>query len=285
LAVRDPLPEPAADSSETRREIGGERRGVQDDSRPQATSLSLSDEVARHCKASTRGTRRLLDALASLGFLDKENGRCSLTPESAAFLVTTSLEYLGGFVQHSVRNLLPTWQQLESVVRTLNPAKNLDVEQEGAAFFHDFVPALFAMSRDCARVLAEMILRERGAGHMEVLDVGAGSGVFGMAFAATNANARVTAADWKDVLDVARKIACKAGVIDRFSFAERDLFESDFGSGFSVATLGNLLHMEGPERCQTLLRKVYRSLAPGGTVAIPHYIVPPHSGSSGRHRH
>ncbi len=232
----------------------------------------VSDEVAQCCRTSTRGTRPLLDALAALGFLNKENGRYSLTPESATFLVTTSPAFLGAFVHHYVHNLLPAWQQLETVVRTGKPAKNLDSEHQGAAFFRDFVPALFAMSQAAARVLAETILRERGSGPIRVLDVGAGSAVFGIAFAAGNPNATVTAADWKDVLDVAREITSRANVMDRFSFAEGDMFESGFGSNFDVATLGNVLHMEGPERCQTLLRKVYCSLAPGGTIAIIEYV-------------
>jgi 2-polyprenyl-3-methyl-5-hydroxy-6-metoxy-1,4-benzoquinol methylase len=231
-----------------------------------------SAEVAQRCRISERGTRPLLDALASLGFLEKEDGRYSLAPESATFLVKTSPTFLGGFIEHNVHNLLPAWQQLETVVRTGEPAKHLDTEQQGAAFFREFVPALFVMSQAAARVLAETILRERGNGTTKVLDVGAGSGVFGLALATANPNVTVTAADWKQVLDAAREIALRWNVLDRFSFAEGDMFESDFGSGFDVAMLGNVLHMEGPERCRVLLQKVYDALAPGGTIAIIEYV-------------
>jgi len=204
-----------------------------------------SIEVAQRCEISIRGTRPLLDALASLQFLQKERGRYSLFPESANFLVKTSAVFIGGFIQHNVQHLLPAWQQLETVVRTGKPAMSLDAEQQGAAFFRGFVPALFAMSQATARVLAETILRERGNGLIRVLDVGAGSGVFGVAFAAANPNARVTAADWKEVLDVAREFAHNWNVFDRFSFAEGDLFETDFGSGFDVATRSVAKHWCG----------------------------------------
>jgi ubiquinone/menaquinone biosynthesis C-methylase UbiE len=231
-----------------------------------------SAEVAQRCQTSMRGTRPLLDALASLEFLKKHDGCYSLTPESAVFLVKTSPTFFGGFIHHNVHNLMSSWQQLEDVVRTGKPAKSLDTEKQGGAFFREFVPALFALSQAAARVLAEGILRERGSGPLKVLDVGAGSAVFGIAFAIANLNAQVTAADWKAVLEVARDIALQSNVLDRFSFVEGDLFESDFGSGFDVATLGNILHMEGPERCRTLLRKVYEALAPGGTIAIVEYV-------------
>ncbi len=229
-------------------------------------------DVAQQCQTSPRGTQRLLDALCSLEFLRKEGGRYALVPEAASFLVRSSPSFVGSFIRHNVHTLLPAWQQLETVVRTGKPAKTLDRQQEGGAFFHEFAPALFALSQSAARALAEAILRERGSGPMRVLDIGAGSAVFGIALATANPKARVTATDWREVLDVARDFARDWDVLDRFSFVDGDLFESDFGSGFDVATLGNILHMEGPERCQTLIRKVYGALAPGGTIAIIEYV-------------
>jgi ubiquinone/menaquinone biosynthesis C-methylase UbiE len=148
----------------------------------------------------------------------------------------------------------------------------MNEEQTGAAFFRDLVPALFAVNHASARVLAQAILTQRGTRPTKVLEVGAGSGVFGVAFAAASPTVTVTAADWKDVLATAREIARKWNVLDRFSFAEGDLFDSEFGRGFDVATLANILHMESPERCQALLQKVYHSLAPEGTVAILEFV-------------
>jgi hypothetical protein len=113
-----------------------------------------SPEVAQRCEISVRGTRPLLDALASLQFLKKQDARYSLTPESAAFLVKGSPTYLGGFVCHNAHNLLPSWQQLAQVVRTGKPATSLDAEQQGGAFFREFVPGLFALSQVAARALA-----------------------------------------------------------------------------------------------------------------------------------
>jgi SAM-dependent methyltransferase len=85
------------------------------------------------------------------------------------------------------------------------------------------------------------------------------------------------------VLEVARDIALQCDVLDRFSFVEGDIFESDFGCDFDVATLANILHMEGPARCQTLVRKVYDALAPGGTIAIIEYV--PEDDRSGQPMH
>jgi ubiquinone/menaquinone biosynthesis C-methylase UbiE len=231
-----------------------------------------SGEVAERCRLSVRGTRRVLDALASLDWLKKSDGRYTLVPESATFLVKTSPAFLGGIVRQHLHRMLPVWQQLESVMRTGAPAKSLDGEQEGSTYFRDFVPALFSLNHAAGRVLAKTLLAERGDRPIRVLDVGAGSGVFGIAFAAETPRVTVTAADWKEVLSVTRQIAREWKVEKQFSFAEGDLFESDFGSGFDVAVLGNILHMEGEERCRELLRKVYGALSAGGTVAIFEFV-------------
>src|ERR1041385_6596776 len=51
-----------------------------------------------------------------------------------------------------------------------------------------------------------------------------------------------------------------------------DLLDADFGQGHNIATIGHILHSEGPERSRRLLRKVFDALAPGGTVAIAEFI-------------
>ena len=51
------------------------------------------------------------------------------------------------------------------------------------------------------------------------------------------------------------------------------LHDADFGSGYQVATLGHILHSEGEVRGRKLLKKVYDSLASGGTIAIGEFLV------------
>jgi len=51
-----------------------------------------------------------------------------------------------------------------------------------------------------------------------------------------------------------------------------DQIEADFGTGHQVATIGHILHSEGPERSRELLRKTFAALAPGGTIAIAEFL-------------
>jgi SAM-dependent methyltransferase len=82
----------------------------------------------------------------------------------------------------------------------------------------------------------------------------------------------VRAVDWPSVLKVTRKLARRHGVGDRLQTVAGDLLKADFGAGHQVATIGHILHSEGPDRSRKLLRKTFRALAPGGTVAISEFI-------------
>ncbi len=75
------------------------------------------------------------------------------------------------------------------------------------------------------------------------------------------------------MIPVSHKNTVRFGLRSRFSFTSGDLLKADFGDNYAVATLGHILHSEGRERSQTLLEKVFRALAPGGTIAIAEFLV------------
>ena len=108
---------------------------------------------------------------------------------------------------------------------------------------------------------------------VRVLDLAAGSGIWGIALAQKSARVQVTAVDWSGMIPTTRRITQKFGVGDRFRFIEGDLLEADFGNDFDVAILGHILHTEGEERSRHLLKKTFAALNSGGTIAIAEWLV------------
>jgi SAM-dependent methyltransferase len=224
--------------------------------------------------ASARGLRAILNALVGLEFLARDaEGRYTLTPESAAFLVSTKSGYLGGMFRHTSMQLLPKWLQLTETVRTGRPAAAVNREEDGAAFFHEFVEDLYPFNYRAAQALADALGVAGAERPVSVLDLAAGSGVWGIALAQKSPRVRVTAVDWPGVLDVTRKVAARHGVADRFRFVAGDLDQADFGTGHQIATLGHIMHSEGEARSRALLKKTAAALAPGGTIAIAEFLV------------
>lgn len=233
-----------------------------------------AQEVEKATGASARGLAAIMNALVGLNFLAKDSqGRYSLTPESEAFLVSTKPGFQGGLIKHCSEQLIPRWLHLNEVVASGKPVTPVNVEKSGGEFFHDFVLDIFPMSYGAAQTLAGHMNFGSSGAPVKVLDLAAGSGVWGIAQAQSSPRVQVTAVDWPEVIGVTRKTVARFGLADRFSFAEGDLLEAEFGSGHGLATLGHILHSEGEARSRQLLAKTFRALASGGTIAVQEFLV------------
>jgi precorrin-6B methylase 2 len=230
-------------------------------------------QLSAETHASERGLTAIANALVGLNFLAKDaHGVFSLTPESAAFLVSTKPGFQGGIIRHCSEQLIPKFLSLNQIVATGKPVEAVNQENTGGEFFHEFVTDIFPMSYPAALALARHLAFSSPA---RLLDLAAGSGVWGIALAQSSPHVTVTAVDWPEVIPVTRSTAARFGLTERFAFIEGDLLKADFGTGHSVATLGHILHSEGLERSRALLAKVFRALAPGGTIAIAEFLVNP----------
>lgn len=231
-------------------------------------------QISQATSASERGLAAILNVLVGLEFLAKDpQGNYSLTAESSAFLVSSKPEFQGGLIRHTSEHLLPRWLSLNEVVATGQPVLSVNQQFEGSEFFEKFVNDIFPMSYHVAQELARHLDLNGAGGPVSVLDLAAGSGVWGIALAQSSAQVRVTAVDWAGVIHVTRVNAERFGLADRFTFHEGDLQNAVFGSGHNIATLGHILHSQGIELSKALLKKTFEALAPGGTIAIAEFLV------------
>jgi ubiquinone/menaquinone biosynthesis C-methylase UbiE len=232
-----------------------------------ADGAKTAAEVSRENGASLRGVRAIMNALVGFELLEKDDeGRYSLTPESAAFLVRKNPDYLGGILRHGDQ-LIPRWLHLSEIVKTGKPATAVNQEGDGSAFFVDFVEDLFPVGYPSAKALAAAFPQAR-----KVLDVAAGSGVWSIPLAQNSKEVRVTALDWPGVLPATRRVTERMGVAGQYEFLAGDLNSADLGNGYDLATLGQILHSEGETHSRALLGRVFQALAPGGTIAIAEFI-------------
>jgi ubiquinone/menaquinone biosynthesis C-methylase UbiE len=232
------------------------------------------EQVQAATGASARGLSAIMNVLVGLGLLQKDaGGAYALTPESETFLVKSKPGYMGGMIVHTSKQLVPKWLQLDEIVATGKPIAPVNQETTGSEFFQEFVTDIFPMSYPAAKVLSQTLKFNHADKPISVLDLAAGSGVWGIAIAQSSDSVRVTAVDWPDVLPATRKTVERFGLGDRFTFIAGDLLSADFGSDHAVATLGHILHSEGEERSKKLLAKVFDALASGGTIAIAEFLV------------
>jgi ubiquinone/menaquinone biosynthesis C-methylase UbiE len=230
------------------------------------------EQLSQETGTSRRGLTMLLNALCAVDLLRKQQDRYALTPESETFLVTTKPSFQGGIFKHISSQLMSKWMHLNDAVKTGKPVATVNKQdQGGAAFFEKFVEDIFPMSYEAAKVLADALKLPAARETVNVLDIAAGSGVWGVALAEKSPQVRVTAVDWAEVIPVTQRVAKKHGVLDRFRFITGDINSANLGGDYHVATLGHILHSEGEPRSRKLIGRVYEALRPGGTIVISEF--------------
>ena len=238
-----------------------------------AEGADTAAALAARCETSERGMRILCDYMTVHGFLQKQDGRYSLTEESALFLDRRSPAYVGGVAEFVAgTHIVEGYRELTEAVRkggTMLPAQGSMTPEH--PMWEDFARGMTAMARPSAEAIPQIV----GAAGMEtckVLDIAAGHGIYGITVARENPRAQVYAVDWQKVLEIARGNAEAEGVAERFHEIPGDAFEVDFGEGYDLALLTNFFHHFDPPTCERLMRKVHAALSDGGRAVTVEFV-------------
>ena len=231
---------------------------------------STAKTIAERCRASERGTRILCDYLTIMGFLTKDGGNYSLTLDSATFLDKRSPAYMGTVSKFLLSPYIK--DKFDSLTETVRTGSTTDIAFEpDHPMWVEFARSMQPMMAMPAQLMAQLVDPGKDK-KLRVLDIAAGHGLYGIAFAKQNSQAEVTAVDWPKVLEVAKENAEAAGVADRFQTNPGSAFDVDYGTGFDVVLLTNFLHHFDTSTCETLLRKVRAALGDGGRAATLEFI-------------
>ncbi len=230
-------------------------------------------EIAKRVGGSERGVRILCDFLTIHGMLTKQDNKYGLTLDSSVFLDKRSPAYLGGATEFLASPKLTAGSRdLAGAVRR----GGTTMEDDGTIgpdnpVWVTFARAMAPMMAMPSQLLAGLVdpLADR---KLKILDIAAGHGLYGLAFAAKNPQAEITALDWSAVLEVAKENAAKAGVSDRYKTIEGSAFDVDFGTGYDLILLTNFLHHFDPPTNETLMRKVHAALAEGGRAVTLEFV-------------
>lgn len=230
-----------------------------------AAGRHTADAIAEACQASSRGVRILADYMTIVGFLSKSGDRYELSVDAAAFLDRRSPDYMGHVAEFLLTSELRTgFNLLPEAVRHGGTA----LSGEGTVS-HDnpiwvtFAQAMGSLMQLPAQLMVGLVDDDRQR-PLRILDVAAGHGLFGIAFAEQFPNARITALDWANVLTVATENAVKRGVAARHATRPGSAFELDWGGPYDLVLLTNFLHHFDLPTCQQIAAKAFAALAPGG---------------------
>ena len=222
-------------------------------------------EIAGHCGSAVAYTEHLLNAAAALGLLKKEGDRFHNAPVAETFLVEGRPQYMGHWVS-LMGTWYRTWGGLNQMVLT---GKAVEDSQDhlGADpnYTRNFILAMHEYARGPGK---EMVGHVDLSGRRLLLDLAGGPGTYAVMLAQKYPDLRAVVFDLPAVVEIAREVIASYGLSDRVSTCAGDYVVNDFGAGYDVVLMSNMLTQENPESAKKLLRRVYEAMAKGGLLIV-----------------
>ncbi|MEI8201555.1 MAG: methyltransferase [Bacteroidota bacterium] len=227
-----------------------------------------NQQIANLLQLNPHACERLLNALASLGFLNKQNELFFNTPESFHFLSKKSPDYLGGLM-HS-NHLWNTWSHLSQVVKTGVSAHSTEINERGDEWLFPFISAMHDRAKKQApEQLANIDLSEVKS----VLDVGGGSGAYAMEFVTKKPTIEATVLDLPNVVPITKQFVEKEGFSDKIKTFTGDYTTDDLPVGFDLVFLSAIIHSNSLGVNGDLIKKCFKALNRGGKIVIQDWIM------------
>jgi hypothetical protein len=235
-----------------------------------AKGTDTAEKIAAAKQVSPRAMRILCDALVVFGVLTKSDGHYAVPPVAQMLLVKGSPTYLGAMSR--IIGAKPIWDEASRLTELVRAGHRLapeGAETPGNPFWEDFSRGSRNMATMAGPGVAETAAAWFGAGGpAKILDIAAGSGMYGFSALKRFPNAKLVSVDWPNVLKLAEPTAAQMGLKDRVEFRPGDIFKDDLGAGYDLVLAVNIYHHFNIEQCTELTRRLYSATASGGALVI-----------------
>jgi precorrin-6B methylase 2 len=226
-------------------------------------------EVSNKLEATLRGTTILLDALAAMGLLVKnEAEQYHCPPEIAALLSSNCPRSILPMIMHSA-GLWKRWSALTDIV-VHGKAPQAPVSFSNAADQEAFIGAMHVIGSKMAHAIVAAV---QPGGAKKLLDVGGGPGTYTQAFLEAAPAMRATLFDLPAVIDMARRRLAPTGLLGRVTLVAGDFYRDELPSGHDLALLSAIIHQNSLEQNVALCRKIQNALEPGGRLVIRDHVM------------
>lgn len=204
----------------------------------------------------------VMEALISLGYVQRSGETLTLSPEAAAlFFEEDNENYLGYSLVHTF-NVIKAWTHLPEILKTGQPPERKRDQQDIKGF-------MSAMKQSANLIVGQLVtISLQGLPQSpKVLDLGGGPLNYARPFAA--AGAEVTVQDIPEVCAVMEPTLLPG---EKIKFVSGDFTVEVFSGQFDLVFLGNISHIYGEEENLLLFKRVHHSLRSGGRIVILDFV-------------
>jgi len=225
------------------------------------------DELALELGARPETLARLLNAGVVLKLLETADGNTyRVAPLARGSLLPSAGEtYLGDWIRHQdycALSLSKLDQAVLTSAPTLDPATHLGNDPVRSRAF------LLAMHDYAALFGDELAHYLDTTGCRSLLDLGCGPGTFAFYLGMKNPELQLNLLDFPGALEVAREVQARYPVKNAVHYLPADAVKDEIPGQYDLILASNVLHQLGPQGAATLVRRLYQSVTPGGSLVI-----------------
>ena len=236
-----------------------------------AAGPRTAEQITHALHLHPRGTRDFLDALVSLGLLDRHDGLYRNTSETDLFLDRNKPSYIGGLLEMTNTRLYPFWGSLTEALQTGQPqneAKHggnpFDVMYADPVLLRQFLTAMTGISLPAAQAIANQFPWHH---YRTFMDVGCAQGGLPVQLSLRHSHLRGVGFDLPGVQPVFESYVAEFGLCDRLRFEAGSFFSDPLPSA-EVIVMGHILHDWDLDTKRMLLAKAYAALPEGGALIV-----------------
>jgi len=228
-------------------------------------------EVAAAAGCDLRAVTILLDALAAIEVIVKQEERYSISPQLAPFLCEAFPQSIMAMLRHQA-NCLRNWSRLPWTVHSGKPEYPGPSIRGEDADKVSFIEAMHVVSRG----IADELIQEIHPGRVRcVLDLGGASGSWTTAWLKVEPQSRAIIFDLPHVIPMARERFATSPFADRVELCAGDYNTDNLPKGADLAWVSAIIHQNSPDQNRALYRRIAVALEPNGWIYIRDIVMEP----------
>lgn len=224
-------------------------------------------ELASELKADPGYLSRVLNAGVVLKVLESKDGVSYRVGSIARSVLLPSAgeAYLGNWIRnldyfHEALSKLD--QAVLKAGPTVDPATHLGADKDHT---WEFTLAMHNYASLRGKELAKFLDTSKSK---SLLDLGCGPGTYAFHLGEANPNLKLYLLDLPNVLEVAKDVQKRYPLKNEVHYLPADALREEVPGSYDIVLVSNTLHMLGEKSSRELIKRLYKSVNPGGSLVI-----------------